>query len=230
MSEAAIAISAERRLLSYEERVALVRQWTPKVHSILRHFERVLRRWYDAGDLLSIGLERLWFATLTYDDARGAVFGTYAHYHVYYRYTELVRYHRSLPHRGDLTAESLEETWSDGTPKHQLSASGPQADDLLMAKESQALVGQALLRLPERSRAILQARFFDERSLEDIGGALEVSRERVRQLEKKALVTLRESLSTDFSADPTRAPLSCKRASGNHRRRARKVAEPPESP
>jgi RNA polymerase primary sigma factor len=65
-------------------------------------------------------------------------------------------------------------------------------------------VRRALANLPERERRILELRFGldgEPRSLEAIGAELQLTRERVRQLEGKALATLAHSLGTSL-ADP----------------------------
>jgi RNA polymerase sigma factor (sigma-70 family) len=46
--------------------------------------------------------------------------------------------------------------------------------------------------LPDREQNIIQSRFFDNKTLEQVGQKLHLTRERVRQIEKKALRTLRK--------------------------------------
>jgi RNA polymerase primary sigma factor len=58
-------------------------------------------------------------------------------------------------------------------------------------------VREALSQLPERERRILELRFgidSDPQSLEAIGAELELTRERVRQLEAQALARLTNTL------------------------------------
>jgi RNA polymerase sigma-32 factor len=52
----------------------------------------------------------------------------------------------------------------------------------------------AIKRLPERDQAIIRARHLGEerRTLDDLGRELGISKERVRQLEQRAIVTLRQ--------------------------------------
>lgn len=54
------------------------------------------------------------------------------------------------------------------------------------------LLQAALAKLPERERRVLLARFFEDKTLEEIGSGLGVSRESARQIEFKALKTLRK--------------------------------------
>jgi RNA polymerase primary sigma factor len=62
-------------------------------------------------------------------------------------------------------------------------------------------VRSALAGLPERERRVLELRFgFDGQesmTLEEIGRELELTRERVRQLEKSGLVRLQHALDND---------------------------------
>lgn len=74
-----------------------------------------------------------------------------------------------------------------------------QEETLILDQERQQ-VRDALSHLPEREQEILKARFgFDEsekgKTLEEIGGILGISRERVRQIEKRGLNRLRFFLS-----------------------------------
>ena len=221
---------------SHADRVRLFEQWTPKVHSIAHRFERSLSRWYDKEDLLSIGFERLWHATAYYEDDRGATFGTFAHYHVFYKYQGLVDYHRSLPRRGDIGSESIDATWPNGEVKRQFpsgdaSARRSTAEADLDAAQDRDRALRALEGLPARYRMILRARVFEERQLAEIAREIGVSRERVRQLEGKALRKLRSALEGEGETPeaPAPGPISCCRA-GAAPKRARKVALPPESP
>jgi RNA polymerase primary sigma factor len=54
------------------------------------------------------------------------------------------------------------------------------------------LLQAALAKLPERERGVLHARFFEDKTLVEIGEQLGVSRERARQIEFNALKTLRK--------------------------------------
>lgn len=71
-------------------------------------------------------------------------------------------------------------------------------EDDLYDKEIRLLVRQALITLDERERHIIRNRFGllggEEQTLEEIGKTLNLSRERVRQLEREAKDKLRESL------------------------------------
>jgi len=78
-------------------------------------------------------------------------------------------------------------------------------DEQIMKKELEARVDQLLLDLPEREKKILRMRFgFDEESktLEEIGKIIGLSRERVRQIEKRAKEKLKNKSKSSTSFDP----------------------------
>jgi len=78
-------------------------------------------------------------------------------------------------------------------------------DEQIMKKELEARVDQLLLDLPEREKEILRMRFgFDEESktLEEIGKKIGLSRERVRQIEKRAKEKLKNKSKSSTSFDP----------------------------
>ena len=71
-------------------------------------------------------------------------------------------------------------------------------EDKLYTKEIVGLVRHAMVTLDERERHIIRNRFGllggEELTLEEIGKTLNLSRERVRQLEREAKLKLRSSL------------------------------------
>ncbi len=77
----------------------------------------------------------------------------------------------------------------------------PSQEDQLYIKEVSRIVYNALVSLPDRERFILINRFGlngdDEKTLEEIGRDMNLSRERVRQLEKEAKSKLREMLAQE---------------------------------
>ena len=72
-------------------------------------------------------------------------------------------------------------------------------EDRIYVKEIRLLVRAALIGLDERERHIIRNRFGllggKELTLEEIGKSLNLSRERVRQLEREAKLKIREKLS-----------------------------------
>lgn len=81
-----------------------------------------------------------------------------------------------------------------------LAAEGPNPEDIVVglrdAETRSAWLAEALAELSERERRIVQLRRLTEQgaTLEELGRKLGVSKERVRQLEHRALIKLRRSL------------------------------------
>lgn len=72
-------------------------------------------------------------------------------------------------------------------------------EDEALARVAASDIRNALCRLPERYRVVLELRFGltddgEELSLEDVGRELRITRERVRQIQKKALEDVRRVL------------------------------------
>jgi len=67
-------------------------------------------------------------------------------------------------------------------------------DEQIGRDQRSALIGQALAELKPREREILRLRFNEELTLEEIGDRFHITRERVRQIEAKALGKLRRDL------------------------------------
>ncbi len=67
-------------------------------------------------------------------------------------------------------------------------------EDELDKKQTAVLVREAISSLPAREKDVIQRRFFDEETLEAVGESWGVTRERIRQIEKDALCTLRKKL------------------------------------
>jgi RNA polymerase sigma factor (sigma-70 family) len=76
-------------------------------------------------------------------------------------------------------------------------------EDKLYVKEIRGLVRQALITLDDRERHIIRNRFGllggKELTLEEIGKTLNLSRERVRQLEREAKLKIRERLARHWT-------------------------------
>ncbi len=67
----------------------------------------------------------------------------------------------------------------------------PTPQDAVEEEERRRIVNATLKTLPERERIILGYRFFEGKTLEETGQELGVTRERIRQIEAKALRHLR---------------------------------------
>lgn len=77
-----------------------------------------------------------------------------------------------------------------------LGSEGPSAEDALGVSEVEAAVRAAIARMPltERDRLVVEQRMLGDKTLKEVGDALGVSRERVRQMEEKLRERLRKEL------------------------------------
>ncbi len=103
--------------------------------------------------------------------------------------------------------EDGDETWV-----HFLADQRPSPEDNAMehldGDERARWIREALAELPEREEKIIRQRLLedDARTLESLGQELGVSKERVRQLEARALAKLRRSLASQWRADGNALP------------------------
>jgi len=98
---------------------------------------------------------------------------------------------RFLETRDEPISIDTQEGWEEAATQPSLDSS---PDEILAAKELQARVNEQLQFLNPRQAAIIRLRFGlggkDEHTLEEIGRMFNVTRERIRQIEQKALRTL----------------------------------------
>lgn len=69
---------------------------------------------------------------------------------------------------------------------------------------------EMLRTLDARSRLVLERRYFDNRTLDEIGAELRLTRERVRQIERRALRKLRYRFNGDSNGDDLRCARATK--------------------
>ncbi len=77
----------------------------------------------------------------------------------------------------------------------------PDPFEALCAAEDRALLVEAMIKLPDRLKLVLQLFFVEELNLTEIAAVLEVSVPRVHQLRAKALKDLRALLQADMAGD-----------------------------
>ena len=92
--------------------------------------------------------------------------------------------------------ERLDRPWAtpEGLTAEPLAETIGGADPGLEAVEQQIVIRQAMARLPARLRDVLQRRYFQGRSQQQVGRELGVSQMQISRLERKALDQLREEL------------------------------------
>lgn len=222
--------------LTLEEREQAVRQWFPLVRKLASYYMPRLQMFYEYQDLVAVGNLALWQASLTYETGHGATFGTYGFYAVRHAYEALLKRWFAKRRRGARRSDSIDALGpDDDAPKHQLRSEVASAEELLSALNEQVFLQEALLDLRPRARRVIQARFIEERCLEDIARELGLSRERIRQIEIASLRKLRKKLAFELAERPkTARPVSYAQSTGRGQRNSRlvppgKVASPPGS-
>jgi RNA polymerase primary sigma factor len=146
-----------------------------------------VRTGYDLSERVSDGNFALMKAVDRFDVARGNKFSTYASWAIL---NELLRYERLQKRRGNRPFVLYQDGFAapgTGSDEHERE----EAQD-----QRQAAVAQFLDRLDKRERRILASRYGigggPELSLKQIGHGLGISKERVRQIEYRALAKLRK--------------------------------------
>ena len=101
-----------------------------------------------------------------------------------------------LKHRESLPA--FDSVGEDGTQPSYLASDNPLADEVLTRCQDDARLTAAVARMPELLGGIILRRFGigggEPETLREIGKSMNLSRERIRQLEQKALRILRQTL------------------------------------
>lgn len=89
---------------------------------------------------------------------------------------------------------SLDDQYEDGSDRWQIADEKADFSEALMADERKQLLYRAVETLDERERYIIDNRYLtdDPQTLEDIGRRFNVSKERVRQIEERALEKIRK--------------------------------------
>lgn len=77
---------------------------------------------------------------------------------------------------------------------------GPSAEDVVAGHTARHLLLEAIDSLPDRTRGILLAHFYEDRSLQEIAETLGISKQRVAQLKDRGLATLRSRLGAEVDA------------------------------
>jgi RNA polymerase primary sigma factor len=128
-------------------------------------------------------------AALTFDPSRGT-FGTWGYACCSQRCNAVLRAERERARR---FPEARPVVGDDGEQVEavDLLTTEPAPEQHAATAHTSILVRAALAELPERERCVMRMRYFDDRTLADIGVILSVSRERARQIHARALGRLR---------------------------------------
>jgi RNA polymerase sigma factor (sigma-70 family) len=172
----------------------LFKKWDKLAHFIVRKNLWRLRFWFDYDELMNHARQGLWRAHETYDPNNGANFQTYARRVMTNAFNALHHYSQANMRRDRYKSVSVDD---DAGDLHLSSDSIP-ADVKMMADEEAVLVRTALSELKPRDKRVIMDRLIKEKTLEVVGAELGLTRERVRQIEKAALVRISFSLERSF--------------------------------
>lgn len=143
------------------------------------------RVWYPLMDLISAGYLGLIMAVKTYDPDKGFRFITYAGFSIEHRIIAFIKdykYHSLLSLDEPIYAEDEECTLKD-----LLASDSRGSDDRYFDLQ----VTDLLDNLNERERKVVELRFWNDRTLDEVGSYIGVQKERIRQIEARALRKLR---------------------------------------
>lgn len=171
----------------FEAHRDLVDIWVTKLW-VLHRYARL-----DPEDLEQMGFLGLWHAATRFDPARGVQFDTYATLCI--RGLILSGVHR-YRYGGGADSARLRLCGMDRDAEDVIDLFGQAPEDVfeqVAHADELAQVRAALDQIPTRDAHVLRARAQD-RTLEQVGAELGVSREMARQIELKALPRLRRAL------------------------------------
>jgi RNA polymerase sigma factor (sigma-70 family) len=171
----------------FEAHRELVGIWVAKLW-VLHRYARL-----EVEDLEQMGMLGLWHAANRFDPARGVQFDTYASLCI--RGLILSGVHR-YRFGGGADPARLRLCGMDRDAEDVLDLFGEAPDNVfeqVAHQDDLAKVRHALDQIPSRDAHVLRARS-EDRTLQQIGAEIGVSREMVRQIELKALPRLRRAL------------------------------------
>jgi RNA polymerase sigma factor for flagellar operon FliA len=112
---------------------------------------------------------------------------------------------------------NYESLFTEATAEEMLASSAPAPDDIILDRERNAYLIDAVAALPERLRQVVVGYFFEERSMADLGEELGVSESRISQMRAEALTFLRDGMTSQL--DPEEAEGADEVPVRNSRRR-----------
>jgi RNA polymerase sigma factor (sigma-70 family) len=182
-----------------DERVASVEKWIIK-----QAHQFAFRYRVDADDLIQEGRKAALDAAQKFDPSRGFKFLTYCSQGIKWRMDRFIRDHSQqvrVPaqkfHTHRLGFTSLDAPLStdegDGSAYGDVFCGVDESTTgALDFDDRRGVLEELIARLDQREQRVLRARFFDNRVLEDVGAEFGLTRERIRQIEQKALRRIRK--------------------------------------
>lgn len=174
-----------------------VKRFTPAAHWIARKYQSKLAGLVDHEDLLAECMIAIWDGVASFDPDRGANIMTWVSKKMHQSMCRLLKIWKTSKRAGARDEVSLDKTYGDDGDSDGhgfMVQSELDTEALATQHERAAAVWNALTRLPARERDILLGRFDDDETLKEIGDRHGVCRERIRQLEERALDALGERM------------------------------------
>jgi RNA polymerase sigma factor (sigma-70 family) len=172
-----------------------IMQYRPLVLNQSRRYYPFVKALYTRDDLVAVGMAAVWRSTVSWQPLSDYTFGQYASAAVRNAMRAVLLDCEKQRRLGkmivvDDTGESPFDELETGDQDAFLSTA--QADRGVIEHEISAALSLALGRLRERERVVIKRRFFEEKTLEEVGQEMGVTRERVRQIEARAIRRLRK--------------------------------------
>lgn len=159
------------------------------IESNLRFVLKVVFRYWSPGlplmDMISEGCEGLIKAAKTFDPDKGFRFLTYAGNSIVQGVIEAIKDHKQ--HVYDSLDELIYEDGSETTQKDLLVAKDIEGGETVLYNQVCSLLDI----LSERERTVINLRFWQYLTLEEVGSRINLGKEGVRRIETKALRKLR---------------------------------------
>jgi RNA polymerase primary sigma factor len=135
----------------------------------------------DFGEARQVALIELWRAAEAYDPSRGFKFSTLASTYIKHALIKMAGRRKPMPTVTDVSSDQY-------APRQ---AVAPTTTDVVDVKD---FIGLGLTVLTDRERLVIEARFTDGLTLDETGQRVGLTRERIRQIEQKALEKMRAKL------------------------------------
>jgi RNA polymerase sigma factor for flagellar operon FliA len=147
------------------------------------------------SDLIQAGNVGLLQATRNFETERGAPLAGYAKFRIRGEMLDMVR--RNAGRDGAASAKQTIQR-EDGSEWESRITASPESwpQNRALKRQRADIIGQELLRLPERYRVVVRLRYSREMTLRQIGTFLRVNESRACQLHQSALNRLRRALSS----------------------------------
>jgi RNA polymerase sigma factor (sigma-70 family) len=166
-------------------------EFLPDVRRQAKRWRQACAGLMDYDDLVAIGTVALWCAIESYSSERGA-FPNFARSCVRHAMETCKESCRVQRRRVPAGSQSLDD--ESGTEHFRVRSTTPQPDDLVAHHRTATELRNAAASLEPSERLVLDRRFHDEATCDEVGAELGVSRQRAHQIERAALRKVKKRL------------------------------------